>query len=112
MVTKYFVCYGNSPGALQENVNKAIENGWQPIGGVAVSLKWLSGEARNVIEESMLSQAVVWVTTDVLRDALSDPASEAARSRQEQTRTKADIERPERHPFRSGGARPNLSRQS
>jgi len=66
MVTQYFVCYGYSAAQLQENVNKAIANGWQPFGGVsvAISVKWLSGEYRVVAEEvrELFSQAVVRMT--------------------------------------------------
>jgi len=63
MITEYGVCYGNSASILEENVNKSIKNGWQPFGGVAVSIavKWLSGEYRTVVEEGveLFSQAVV-----------------------------------------------------
>lgn len=53
MITEYFVCYGPSTEALKKNVDAAIKNGWQPFGGVAVamSIKWLSGQVRNVIDE-------------------------------------------------------------
>ena len=41
MITEYFVCYGGSAPDLQKNVNAAIKNGWQPLGGLAVGPpKW------------------------------------------------------------------------
>jgi len=45
MITEYFVCYGSSTAKLQESVNEAIKNGWQPLGGVAVFVReWLCSE--------------------------------------------------------------------
>jgi hypothetical protein len=63
MITEYFVCHESSPKELQDAVNKAIQNGWQPFGGVAVSMdiKLVSGQHRTVPEEQkeLWSQAVV-----------------------------------------------------
>ena len=60
---KYFVCYARSPKQLQDVVNQAIQNGWQPFGGVSVSMsvKWLSGQYSTVAEEQveLWCQAVV-----------------------------------------------------
>jgi len=36
MATEYFLCIGNDHQTLVNNVNAAIKNGWQPIGGVAI----------------------------------------------------------------------------
>jgi len=68
MITEYFVCFADSPGSLQTNVNKAIENGWQPFGGIGVNILWLRGEARNVIEEMRLYQAVVKVAKEQVKE--------------------------------------------
>lgn len=38
MITEYFVCNGPDIGKLHEAVNQAIKNGWQPFGGVAMSV--------------------------------------------------------------------------
>lgn len=66
MITEYFVCYGSDTKKLQEAVNKAIQSGWQPFGGVAVALsvKWLGGQYRVVEEDrrELLCQAVVKMT--------------------------------------------------
>jgi hypothetical protein len=63
MITEYLVCYGSDIKELQEAVNKAIQNGWQPFGGVgvALSVKWLSGQYGVVQEDrlELLCQAVV-----------------------------------------------------
>ena len=64
MIAEYFVCCGGNPIVLKGMVNQAIQKGWQPIGGVAVVVKWLSGEYRNAIEEQVLYQAVVRMTPD------------------------------------------------
>lgn len=64
MITEYFVCWAFGASELQKAVNEAIKNGWQPLGGVAVSAKWLSGEYRTMITEVALYQAVVRVTVD------------------------------------------------
>ena len=63
MITEYLICYGSDTKELQEAVNKVIQNGWQPFGGVAVALsvQWLSGQY-GVVEEDrreLLCQAVV-----------------------------------------------------
>ena len=63
MITEYLICYGSDTKELQEAVNKVIQNGWQPVGGVAVALsvQWLSGQY-GVVEEDrreLLCQAVV-----------------------------------------------------
>jgi hypothetical protein len=62
MITEYFVCYGRDTKKLQEAVNQAIQNGWQPLGGVAAVLSclWLRGNT-NLIEDEkeVLYQAVV-----------------------------------------------------
>ena len=33
-VVKYIIVIGGSPAELEKNVNEAIANGWQPLGGV------------------------------------------------------------------------------
>jgi len=38
MISEYYVCYAYSPERLQEHVNRAIQNGWQPFGAVAVAM--------------------------------------------------------------------------
>ena len=63
MITEYLICYGSDTKELQEAVNKVIQIGWQPFGGVAVALsvQWLSGQY-GVAEEDrreLLCQAVV-----------------------------------------------------
>ena len=63
MITEYLVCCGSNIKDLQEAVNKVIQNGWQPFGGVAIALsvQWLSGQY-GVVEEDrreLLCQAVV-----------------------------------------------------
>lgn len=58
MVTEYFVLWADSTETLQNNVNEAIKNGWQPLGGVAVSVRWLSGGYRPVVEYGRYFQAV------------------------------------------------------
>jgi hypothetical protein len=63
MITEYLICYGSDIKELQEAVNKVIQIGWQPFGGVAVALsvQWLSGQY-GVAEEDrreLLCQAVV-----------------------------------------------------
>jgi hypothetical protein len=63
MITEYYICWGSSAEQLQKNVNVAIERGWQPLGGVAVSIDvaWQSGEYRTVEQDrrELFSQAVV-----------------------------------------------------
>jgi hypothetical protein len=66
MISEYLVCYGSDIKELQEAVNKTIQNGWQPFGGVAVALsvQWISGQY-GVVEEDrreLLCQAVVKIT--------------------------------------------------
>ena len=58
MVTEYFVCYGSSTSELKTNVDKAIKNGWQPLGGVAVSIRFFS-DGNHIPEHTLLYQAVV-----------------------------------------------------
>ena len=63
MITEYLICYGSDIKELQEAVNKVIQNGWQPFGGVAIALsvQWVSGQY-GVVEEGrreLLCQAVV-----------------------------------------------------
>src|SRR6266852_4645054 len=67
MITQYFICYGNSAAELQANVNASIVRGWQPFGGVAVSIavKWVGGEGYRDVEadrRELFSQAVVKMT--------------------------------------------------
>jgi hypothetical protein len=66
MISEYLVCYGSDIKELQEAVNKAIQNGWQPFGGVAVALsvQWISGQYGAVEEDrrELLCQAVVKIT--------------------------------------------------
>lgn len=64
MITEYFVCYARNSKELQEAVNKAIGNGWQPFGGVAavISIKWLGDVPGERLE--LLYQAVVRMTHD------------------------------------------------
>ncbi len=67
MITQYFVCYGSSAAELQANVNASIVRGWQPFGGVAVSIavKWVGGEGYREVEadrRELFSQAVVKMT--------------------------------------------------
>jgi IS1 family transposase len=66
MITEYFICRADSPAQLQDAINEGIKNGWQPIGGVAASVKWLSGEYRTVIEHEVLYQALVRISDDQL----------------------------------------------
>ena len=37
MITGYSLCLGHDAVSLQNAVNQAIRNGWQPVGGVTVS---------------------------------------------------------------------------
>ena len=66
VITEYFVCYGSDAKKLQEAVNTAMQNGWQPFGGVAVALsvKWGGGVHRNFEQDrrELLCQAVVRMT--------------------------------------------------
>lgn len=57
MVTEYWVCTGMDARQLQENVNEAIKNGWQPLGGIAVSVGW-GGELPGGALPQLLCQAV------------------------------------------------------
>ncbi len=62
MITDYFVCSGSSAEELQQNVKLSIANGFQPIGGVAVSIAWYVSEGldvNDIPEETRLYQAVV-----------------------------------------------------
>ncbi|MBZ5523712.1 MAG: DUF1737 domain-containing protein [Acidobacteriia bacterium] len=63
MITEYFVCYGTSAKELQENVHLAMQKGWQPFGGVAVSvnINWNTLTDREV---HYLCQAVVKMAPD------------------------------------------------
>jgi hypothetical protein len=38
MITGYFVCFVPDTTRLSEAINKAIKNGWQPLGGVAAAV--------------------------------------------------------------------------
>jgi hypothetical protein len=63
MITEYLICYGSGVKELQEAVNKVIQNGWQPFGGVAIALsvQWVSGHYGLVEEDrrELLCPAVV-----------------------------------------------------
>jgi ribosomal silencing factor RsfS len=39
MITEYFVICANDSTTLQDAVNEAIQNGWQPLGGIGVSVQ-------------------------------------------------------------------------
>jgi hypothetical protein len=41
-ITNYFICANNSLQALQDEVNKGIASGWQPLGGVS-AVVWPDG---------------------------------------------------------------------
>lgn len=53
----YVVANGDSPGELTEDVRVMIEHGWQPIGGVSVSIALDTGEAGGIYEK--YAQALV-----------------------------------------------------
>lgn len=64
MIIEYSVIYADGRKTLQELVNEAIKNGWQPLGGIGVSVLWLRGECRNVVEDERLYQAIVKTAKD------------------------------------------------
>ncbi len=39
---KYYVATSQSPGNLSEHINKMIEEGWNPIGGVSSTAVWFT----------------------------------------------------------------------
>jgi hypothetical protein len=62
-MTSYFVCQGNDAKQLQAAVNAAIKDGWQPLGGVAIStdVKWISSKYGGGVidaERQLFCQAV------------------------------------------------------
>jgi hypothetical protein len=66
MITEYFICSATSKETLAEVVNAAIVRGWQPIGGVAVSvnIEWSKGKHGTDIGEAheYYCQAVVMIS--------------------------------------------------
>ncbi len=59
MITEYYVCYGTTTAELIEAVNAAIQNGWQPLGGIAMSTRWSDNLGHGVPRGELLVQAVV-----------------------------------------------------
>jgi hypothetical protein len=61
MITEYLVCSNANIPKLQELVNQAIKNGWQPFGGVAMTLS-MSSVNDKPVATTYFCQAVVKVT--------------------------------------------------
>jgi hypothetical protein len=61
MITDYLVCNGSDSESLRKSVNEAIREGWQPHGGVAVSVTW---DRLHTAANWELFQAVVKVAKD------------------------------------------------
>jgi hypothetical protein len=61
MITEYSVCSSSNIPKLQEAVNQAIKNGWQPFGGVSMSLS-MSSVNDKPVATTYFCQAVVKVT--------------------------------------------------
>jgi hypothetical protein len=38
MIIEYFVIFADDPQELQDAVNEALQNGWQPLGGIGASV--------------------------------------------------------------------------
>jgi hypothetical protein len=67
MITEYFVCSGPDIEKLHEAVNQSIRNGWQPLGGVAVSINIASASDKygpTPIVTGLFCQAVIKETAD------------------------------------------------
>jgi len=61
MITEYLICNSSNIPKLQESVNQAIKNGWQPFGGVTMTLSMTSVNDKP-IATTYFCQAVVKVT--------------------------------------------------
>ena len=45
----------NDPGTLMKHVNRLIQEGWQPLGGVSVAPLTVEGYGQNVFHQAMVS---------------------------------------------------------
>ncbi len=61
MTNEYTVCRGETQTDLKKVVNQEIKNGWEPLGGVAVSILW-GPPGPEAIQQAVFFQAMVKTT--------------------------------------------------
>ena len=53
---RYEVVYANSEQAFVDQINRMIDEGWQPIGGVSVNFQQNGGFQQTVYHQAMVLQ--------------------------------------------------------